>query len=205
MRDDGREQQPAGGHWRAGRAGPTASPRIRAALRTTCSPAQTSGTAATGTPASCSRRMSNVSGSRKKVRAASASIGNQKTRPPGAVVAAAGGASRGHRARSPEHRRQHHERDQPRHDAPRDDPPHLDPAREQIPGGERAQHRAEVVGAAMKSERPTPERGRRDSAMSASRGGVRSPFPTRSTTRKPITCHAAFVTAISGRTSTAVA
>src|SRR6266550_3432443 len=42
------------------------------------------------------------------------------------------------------------------------------------------------------------------SAISASRGGVRSPFPNRSTTRKPITCHAAPVTAMTGRTTTAM-
>ena len=42
------------------------------------------------------------------------------------------------------------------------------------------------------------------SAMSASRGGVRIPLPTRSTTRKPITCHAAAVTAMTGRTTTAI-
>ena len=42
-------------------------------------------------------------------------------------------------------------------------------------------------------------------AMSASRGGVRIPFPTRSITRNPTTCQAAPATAMSGRTSTAVA
>src|SRR5882724_10480284 len=42
------------------------------------------------------------------------------------------------------------------------------------------------------------------SAISASRGGVRSPFPNRSTTRSPITCHAAPVTAMTGRTTTAM-
>ena len=42
------------------------------------------------------------------------------------------------------------------------------------------------------------------SAISASRGGVRSPLPRRSTTRSPMTCHAAPVTAITGRTTTAV-
>src|SRR5439155_1301987 len=42
------------------------------------------------------------------------------------------------------------------------------------------------------------------SAMTASRGGVRSPFPSRSTTRSPITCHAAPVTAMTGRTTTAM-
>jgi len=43
------------------------------------------------------------------------------------------------------------------------------------------------------------------SAMRASRGGVRIPFPTRSTTRNPITCHAAEAAEMSGRISTAVA
>ena len=33
-------------------------------------------------------------------------------------------------------------------------------------------------------------------AISASRGGVRMPFPTRSTTRNPTTCHAALATAM---------
>ena len=42
------------------------------------------------------------------------------------------------------------------------------------------------------------------SAISASRGGVRSPFPNRSTTRRPMTCHAAPVTAMTGRTTTAM-
>jgi len=42
------------------------------------------------------------------------------------------------------------------------------------------------------------------SAISASRGGVRSPLPSRSTTRKPITCHAAAVTAMTGRTAAAM-
>jgi hypothetical protein len=41
------------------------------------------------------------------------------------------------------------------------------------------------------------------SAMSASRGGVRIPLPIRSVTRSPITCQAAPVTAITGRTTTA--
>src|SRR6266566_4987606 len=41
------------------------------------------------------------------------------------------------------------------------------------------------------------------SAISASRGGVRSPFPSRSTTRNPMTCHAAAVIAMTGRTSAA--
>ena len=40
--------------------------------------------------------------------------------------------------------------------------------------------------------------------MSASRGGVRNPLPSRSTTRNPITCHAAPVTAMTGRTTTAM-
>ena len=39
--------------------------------------AQINGTAATDTPLSCNRRMSNVSGSRKQVSAARASIGSQ--------------------------------------------------------------------------------------------------------------------------------
>src|SRR6267143_1469159 len=38
------------------------------------------------------------------------------------------------------------------------------------------------------------------SAISASRGGVRNPFPSRSTTRNPMTCHAAAVIAMTGRT-----
>src|SRR5712692_7734580 len=38
------------------------------------------------------------------------------------------------------------------------------------------------------------------SAIRASRGGVRSPFPNRSTTRNPMTCHAAAVIAMMGRT-----
>jgi len=42
------------------------------------------------------------------------------------------------------------------------------------------------------------------SAINASRGGVRSPLPSRSTTRSPITCHAAPVTAMTGRTTTAI-
>ena len=63
-----------------------------------------------------------------------------------------------------------------------------------------------MVGRAVEAESPAAElRAAVIPAMSASRGGVRMPFPTRSITRKPTTCHAAPATAISGRTSTAVA
>src|SRR5881296_249677 len=41
------------------------------------------------------------------------------------------------------------------------------------------------------------------SPISASRGGVRRPFPRRSTTRRAMTCHAATVTAMMGRTAAA--
>jgi len=62
-----------------------------------------------------------------------------------------------------------------------------------------------VIHAPLQSEGAPPQLRRPvTSAMSASRGGVRSPFPSRSTTRSPITCHAAPVTAMTGRTTTAM-
>ena len=64
---------------RAGRKASRRGRRSRSAPR--ASPAQTSGTAATATPCSCSRSSRSASGSRKKVSAVRASTGAQNTRP----------------------------------------------------------------------------------------------------------------------------
>ena len=78
--------------------------------------------------------------------------------------------------------------------------------RQEIPRDQRTEHRAEVIEPALQPEGATAQSPLGvASAISASRGGVRSPLPSRSTTRSPITCQAAPVKAITGRTTTAAA
>ena len=154
-------------------------------------------------PGPASRRMSSVSGSRKKVSAVRARTGGQK-RADGAVGRSGGSrldgltaglvslsASSAPSARPPLNTTASTTNAttpgttlQPmtlRTSAPR---------LQEVPCCERAEDGAEVVGSPVKSVCPSPERRGVISAIRASRGGVRMPLPSRSMTRKPMTCQA---------------